>query len=172
MSKWFGLAVTSLFVVLSAFSTYVLWTLVGWRIGVQVLVTLIIAGVGEHHVSGRGYYHYTSINGIFVGRVPVWIPFMWVFACHFFHLLSLAVGLTGHWIVIGTGMLGMLTDLSLVEPLFSRVKGLWLWTPVERGYFSFIPSQFNRFTAPPGNYIVWFGFPALMCLLLMALQLL
>ncbi len=161
MSKLFGVGATLLFVILSSVTTYMLWTEFEWRVGVQVLVIMLIAGVGEHHVSGKGYYHYTSANGHFVGRVPVWIPFMWVFACHAGFLLSMAGGLTEGPNYLGAGVFVLLTDFAVVEPVFSRIKGLWLWKPVSSGYFGFVPPHMNRFTAPIGNYLVWFGFPVL-----------
>jgi hypothetical protein len=91
---------------------------------------------------------------------------MWVSACNSVLILSLVGGLSGMQAMLGAGTLGMVADLVIIEPIFSRMKGLWLWTPVQGGYFSFVPSQLNRFTAPVGNYLVWFVFPFLMSWLL------
>jgi len=161
MSRYFGVIATLLFVILSSATTYLLWTEFQWRVGVQVLVIILVASIGEHYVSGKGYYHYTPVNGLFVGRVPVWIPFMWIVFCHVGFLLALGGGLTEAPAYLSAGMFGLLTDFAAVEPVASRMKGLWLWKPVNNGYFGFVPPQVNRFTAPIGNYLVWFGFPVL-----------
>jgi len=123
---------------------------------------LIVASVGEHVVSGRGYYHYTNVNGVFVGRVPVWIPVMWVFVIQGALLISLTMGLVGLQAILLSGILCAFLDIIAVEPLLSAKYSMWLWTSVDEGYFKFIPAQVNRFTAPFGNYLTWLIFPILL----------
>jgi uncharacterized membrane protein len=125
----------------------------------QAAVVLITAAIGEHIVSGKGYYSYTSRNGVFVGRVPLWIPFMWVSLVQGTLLLSLIGGLTGITAVYVSSLICFLADFLIMEPYLCSRKNLWVWKEVEGGYFDFIPESMNRFTAPPGNYIVWFIFP-------------
>ena len=170
MSRIVGAVLTVLFMLASSITSSFLWATYGQVVGCQILLTLLIASVGEHIVSGQGYYYYTRKNGIFVGLVPVWIPFMWVFAVQISMITALAGGLTGFMAAVGAGIVGMLADLTFVEPLMCRMRRLWVWKSVERGYFSFIPRELNRFTAPPGNYIVWFLFPFLMNLFLVLIS--
>ncbi|TFF96460.1 carotenoid biosynthesis protein [Candidatus Thorarchaeota archaeon] len=167
MSRVFGLAATSLFAGLSVGSSYLLGIRFEWAVAIQVFVTLVIAAVGEHRVSGEGYYQYKELNGVFLGNVPVWIPFMWVFVCQTCLIISLVVGFQSLAAAICAGITGLVIDLIVIEPILSRGPyALWHWSPVTDGYFSFLPSHLNRFAAPFGNYIVWFFFPFLMSLLL------
>ncbi|NWF95819.1 MAG: carotenoid biosynthesis protein [Candidatus Thorarchaeota archaeon] len=162
MSRTIGFLAVTLFVVLSAFTAHTLWYLRGVFIVPQTVMILAIGLAGEHYVSGKGYYHYTPTNGLFIGRVPVYIPFMWVFVCQSCHLAGLWLGLGDAAALVFAGTLGFLVDFVAIEPVFSRQIGLWLWKPVDNGFFSFVPPQFNRFTAPVGNYLVWMGFPFVM----------
>lgn len=162
MSKLLGFLLTMLCASLGAATSYIIWYDVGWYVVIQILVTLSIGGLGEHYVSGRGYYHYTNVNGVFVGRVPAWIPFMWVFVVQGTLLFALLLGLKGFAAVAGSGFIGLLLDSLILEPYLSKSKGLWRWTHVESGYFDFVPPNLNRFYAPVGNYLVWLFFPAIM----------
>ncbi|TFF91365.1 carotenoid biosynthesis protein [Candidatus Thorarchaeota archaeon] len=166
MSVRVGVQLTLVMVLVAATSTYLLWLIYGTSAGIQACVTLLIALAGEHYVSGQGYYHYTSKNGLFIGRVPLWIPFMWVAVVQLVSLVPILLGVPDHGICIVAGLLGCSLDLYLVEPVLCKIQRLWNWTPVKNGYFSFIPSQLNRFVAPIGNYFVWFLFPLLMALFL------
>ncbi len=166
MSFRLGILATTALASLGAVTSYFLWLAYGASVGVQVLVTLLIASVGEHYVSGKGYYHYTSENGVFIGRVPLWIPFMWVFAVQITYLIPLSLGVSGHGLCVVAGLLGLVLDMVMVEPILCRMRQLWNWTPVPGGFFSFVPAQLNRLIAPFGNYFVWFLFPFLMALLL------
>jgi hypothetical protein len=173
MSRVFGLAATSLFVGLSAASSFALAMRFEWAVATQVFIILVIAALGEHRVSGEGYYRYTPVNGLFLGNVPLWIPFLWVFTCQAALGVALVLGFRGLAAAFCAGFAGLLVDLLLIEPLFSRGNyALWQWTNVSDGYFSFIPARLYRFAAPIGNYIVWFGFPFLMSLILGGLNLL
>lgn len=153
-------------VLAGAAAAYLLWFSYGMSVGLQVLATLLIALAGEHYVSGQGYYHYTPKNGIFIGRVPLWIPFMWVVVVQLTFLLPLSLGVSSPGIPIAAGLLGLGADMTLIEPILCRTRQLWNWTPVKRGYFSFVPPGLNRLIAPFGNYFVWFLFPLLMGLFL------
>ncbi|MFW9909874.1 MAG: hypothetical protein ACFFEF_15005 [Candidatus Thorarchaeota archaeon] len=133
---------------------------------IQVFSILTIGTFGEHFVSSQGYYHYTRINGIFLGKVAFWIPFMWLFAIQGLFLIGILLGFNGANSSILAGIMGAVIDLSLIEPYCSRKKSLWIWNPVRNGYFRFVPQRINRFTAPTGNYIVWTLFPILMGLLI------
>ncbi len=161
MSRIFGLTMTLIFVILSSLTSLFLWATWNWRVMIQTLLILITATIGENHVSSQGYYFYTKINGVFVRRVPLWIPFMWVAACQTPFVLALLLGLRDLPALLFASTFSMTMDLVFIEPIFSRAKGLWLWTPVEKGYFSFVPPSLNRFTAPVGNYLVWFVYPLL-----------
>lgn len=167
MSRVFGLTVTSLFAGLSVGTSYLLGLRYEWAVAIQVVVILAIAGIGEHRVSGEGYYRYKDVNGVFLGNVPLWIPFMWVFVCQASLVVALAIGFKSLAAAFCAGVIGLLVDLLVVEPILSRGPfALWSWTPVQDGYFSFVPSSLNRFAAPVGNYLVWFAFPFLMACLL------
>ncbi len=170
MSRVIGLGLTLFNIVLASAASYVLWTGYGPAVAVQVVATLVIAAAGEHRVSGEGYYVYTEKNGILVGRVALWIPFMWVSVVQVSMILSLLVVTNEIVAAVSAGMLALIGDLAVVEPLFSRISGFWVWQPVRNGYFSFLPRGLDRFTAPPGNYVVWFLFPMLMNLLLVILS--
>ncbi|MGQ4912860.1 MAG: hypothetical protein ACP6KW_11870 [Candidatus Thorarchaeota archaeon] len=150
-----------LFALLSTITSSVLWSIYGWHVFFQILFILLVAGVGENVVSSQGYYYYTRqhLNGPFVRRVPVWIMYLWVFSIQTSLLVSLSLGFTGLNASMMAGFLALLFDLTILEPYLSRTINLWKWTPVERGYFRFIPERLNRFTAPPGNYVVWYLFP-------------
>lgn len=162
MSRYIGTSLTILFVFLGVVTLTSLWNQFGFHVIIQIVAILIVASVGEHYVSGRGYYHYTNINGVFVGRVPVWIPLMWVVAIQGAILFSLAIGLVGLQAVLLSGFLLATLDVVAIEPLLSAKYGMWRWTSVDEGYFKFIPSQVNRFTAPIGNYLTWLAFPVIL----------
>lgn len=149
---------------LAILSTTFMWSIVGWRVFLQGLAILIIATIGENLISSQGYYHYTrqEINGPFIRDVPAWIPFLWVIVIQWSFLLGYGVGMNDVYACIFSGLIAALVDLLLFEPWMSRRKELWVWTPVEDGYFKFIPPGLHRFTAPPGNYLVWLAFPIIL----------
>jgi hypothetical protein len=134
---------------------------VTWRVVVQVWVILLVATLGEHHISGMGYYYYTPHNGGLVGRVALWIPFLWVFVIQSTFVTMILTGVIWPLACIGSGMLAFLFDFSVLEPYMCRAMELSLWTQVDNGYYSFVPAKLNRFTAPVGNYFVWLCFPIL-----------
>jgi magnesium-transporting ATPase (P-type) len=150
-----------IFSLLSTITSQLLWHLFGWLMLVQLIFVFVIASFGESFVSSQGYYHYTKHrrNGPFVRNVPIWIVFLWIFITQGAFLLSIAIGLTGFAASWMSGILACTADFLLLEPILSRYMELWRWTPVRRGYFSFIPARLNRFTAPPGNYLAWLFFP-------------
>ena len=162
MSRYIGTSLTLLFVFLGVITITPLWNLFGFHSIIQTVAILIVASVGEHLISGRGYYHYTNVNGVFVGRVPIWIPLMWVVVIQGALLFSLAIGLIGLQAIFLSGFLCASLDIIAVEPLLSAKYGMWRWTSVDGGYFKFIPTQVNRFTAPFGNYLTWLIFPILL----------
>ncbi|MFW9788188.1 MAG: hypothetical protein ACFFE2_10830 [Candidatus Thorarchaeota archaeon] len=162
------------FVALATISSNLMWYHVQWRVIPHSLLILVVACVGENLVSSQGYYHYSrqEINGPFVRNMPIWIMFLWVFIAQSSLLLPLSLGLDGLSAVFVSGVLASLIDLLFFEPYMSRKKELWLWRSVDNGYFEFIPSRLNRFTAPPGNYITWFLFPILSNFFLLSLMIL
>lgn len=166
MSKTVGILITFLFVILGIITTTMLLDRMGPMALPQSIFVMSVAWLGEHYVSGKGYYYYTPYNGLFLGRVPTWIPFMWVVVIQGGLLLFLFVGLDGFAAAIGSGLFCALMDLAFIEPYLSARKSFWHWTPVTNGYFAFIPEAVDRFTAPPGNYIVWFIFPVILNALL------
>jgi hypothetical protein len=170
--KRFAVLVT--FVILTTLSTNWLWAIFGWPVLYQVLFILVVAAVGEHKISSKGYYHYTTTdyNGPFVRNVPVWIMYLWVFSIQCSFLIPLALGFHAPAACMISGALCFTADIAIIEPLLSRVVNLWTWTPVQKGYFSFLPRRLNRFTAPPGNYLVWLGFPVVANGLMIFLRLL
>lgn len=140
-----------------------MWLQFQWRMIPHLLLILLVAAIGENLVSSRGYYHYTKqdTNGPFLRNMPVWIMFLWVFCVQASLLIPLSLGLGGMSAIATSGFIASAIDFYFFEPYMSRRKELWLWTSVANGYFEFIPSKFNRFTAPPGNYFTWFVFPIL-----------
>lgn len=171
--KVYELMLMILFAILTTLTTYLLWPMGGWGVIVQVSIIMIVGIAGEHYISGKGYYYYTDVkhNGFFIGRVPSWIPFMWVFVVQGMLIIPIMLGFSMVWSIINSGLLCFILDLVVIEPILSRKRSLWAWTPVEKGYLGFLPSQIDRFTAPPGNYIVWFVFPVITNALLYGLML-
>jgi hypothetical protein len=151
------------FAILAAMTSHIMWGYFEWRIIPYLLIILSVAAVGENLVSSQGYYHYTkqNANGPFFINVPLWIVFLWVFCVQACYIGSIYLGLSGFSACFMSGILASIVDLLLLEPYLSRTKELWRWTPVENGYFRFIPPKAHRFTAPPGNYIAWLMFPIL-----------
>ncbi|MFW9769174.1 MAG: hypothetical protein ACFFF9_11710 [Candidatus Thorarchaeota archaeon] len=163
-----------LFVILSTYTSHLLWFQVQWRMIPHMLLIMSIALIGENLVSSKGYYHYTrqDPNGPFVRNTPVWIVFLWVFCIQASLLIPLALGFGALSSILTSGLIASSIDFYFFEPYMSRRRKLWLWNSVDSGYFGFIPSRLNRFTAPPGNYITWLVFPilansflALLCIL-------
>jgi len=159
MSKRVGLVLTVLFGILAVGTSSYLWHVYGFPALLQTVAIVLVAAGGEHFVSGKGYYHYTHINGVFIGRVPAWIPLLWVAVIQSSLIVPLMVGTSMIEAITISGLLCFSLDFYLLEPLLSRKLGMWRWTAVERGYFRFIPKQVNRFTAPFGNYLTWLIFP-------------
>ncbi|MGY5879675.1 MAG: carotenoid biosynthesis protein [Candidatus Thorarchaeota archaeon] len=176
MSKIVGVTLTLLFGFLAGLTSSYLWNGYSYLVLFQTVAILLGAALGEHIVSGKGYYHYTNRNGLFVGRVPVWIPLMWVATVQGTLILSLLIGLQSVEAVLLSGIVCASLDFYLIEPLASRKLGMWRWTSVDSGYFGFIPTQVNRFTAPAGNYLTWLFFPMLLnwflgCMVILQLML-
>lgn len=158
-----NLAFLVVFVVLATITSHVMWIYFEWRMIPHLLLILFVSVIGENIVSSQGYYHYTrqESNGVFVRNMPLWIMFLWVFCIQASLLIPYSLGLDAVSTILASGFIASMVDIILFEPYMSRKKGLWLWKSVENGYFEFIPSRLNRFTAPPGNYITWFMFPIL-----------
>ena len=158
------LRILATFTILAAISTYWMYQYVGWSALVQPAGIILVAAIGESYISSQGYYEYSKnhSNGPFIRNVPIWIPFLWIFSIQVAFLTGLIFGLSGLEACLLSGLLALVFDLLFLEPYFSRQKELWKWYTVENGYFRFIPSQLDRFTAPPGNYLVWLVFPILM----------
>jgi len=136
----------------------------------QTFFVLVVSLCGENYVSVKGYYRYTELNCCFIGMVPLWIPFMWITVIQGSLFLSSLVYPIGLMTLLVTAVISTLLDLLIIEPYFCRRRRLWSWSPVEEGYFDFIPEKFNQFTAPPGNYITWFIFPFVSNALLLLLD--
>ena len=161
MSKKIGGSLTLLFMMLSVITSSILWIRFGNIVFLQFFIILIIATIGEHYVSGKGYYHYTEINGFFIGRVPLWIPLMWIVAIQGSYMFLILLGFRTTEAIALSGVICASADFYFIEPLLSRRAGMWLWNSVNRGYFGFVPSRMNRFTAPVGNYVTWMVFPVI-----------
>jgi len=159
MSKRVGLVLTVLFGILAVATSSLLWHSYGVPVFLQTAAIFLVAAIGEHVVSGKGYYHYTHINGVFIGRVPTWIPLLWVAVIQGSLIFPLMLGIGMIDAVSISGLLCVSLDFYVLEPLLSSKLGMWRWTSVEQGYFGFIPKQVNRFTAPFGNYLTWLIFP-------------
>ncbi len=166
MSLRTGLFLTVVFMTLGFLTTSTLWQWYEWIVAIQVLSILVIGTFGEHFVSSQGYYRYTEINGFFIGKVATWIPFMWLVVIQSLFIIGIWLRLDGISASLFAGTMGALMDFGIIEPICSRKIRLWVWEPVARGYFSFVPARLNRFAAPTGNYIVWYIFPTLMGLFL------
>jgi len=87
---------------------------------------------------------------------------MWIVAIQGSYIALFLLGFKTTEAIALSGIVCASIDFYLVEPLLSRRIGMWLWNPVNRGYFSFIPPQVNRFTAPFGNYMTWMVFPVIL----------
>jgi hypothetical protein len=159
-----NLRILAIFAILAAISTYWMYQYVGWSALVQPAGIILVAAIGESYVSSQGYYEYPKnhSNGPFIRNVPIWIPFLWIFSIQAAFVTGLIFGLSGLEACLLSGLLALVFDLLFLEPYFSRQKELWIWYSVQNGYFRFLPSQLDRFTAPPGNYLVWLIFPILM----------
>jgi hypothetical protein len=146
---------------LTTITSQYMWHLFGWLILPQIVLIFTIASLGESIISSQGYYHYTrhERNGPFARNVPIWIVFLWIFVIQGSLLFSYAIGLTEVQAATASGLFACIIDFLLLEPLLSRRFELWRWTPMRKGYFYFIPTKLNRFTAPPGNYLTWLFFP-------------
>lgn len=162
MSKKIGVVLTLLFAILSVITSDLLWHRFGNLVFIQLIAILVIAAIGEHYVSGKGYYNYTEINGLFLGRVPLWIPLMWTFAIQGSFVFLLILGFNSSEAVALSGVICASLDFYFIEPMLSRRMGMWLWNSVENGYFRFVPPRINRFTAPVGNYFTWMIFPLIL----------
>ncbi len=162
MSTKIGVTLTLTFAMLCVITSSILMTRFGNIVSTQLILILIIAAIGEHHVSGKGYYHYTKKNGLFIGRVPLWIPLMWAVAIQGSFALLLVLRFNTTEAVALSGVICTSLDFYFIEPLLSRKIGMWLWNSVENGYFRFIPTRINRFTAPFGNYVTWMIFPVIL----------
>jgi uncharacterized membrane protein len=169
MSNNNGIVLTILFGLLAVITTTALWNNFGPMTIIQTVAILIVATIGEHFVSGKGYYHYTTMNGVFVGRVPTWIPLMWIVVIQGSFLISLIFSTRTMDAIALSGILCASLDLYILEPLLSRKLGMWRWTSVDDGLFSFIPKRVNRFTAPFGNYLTWLIFPIILNFFLVCL---
>ena len=159
------------FAILALFLLYLVWGIFEIKALIQTIFVLLISTVGEHYVSSQGYYQYSQSinNGPFLGRVPLWIPLMWLTIIQGTFIFSHLLSISGLPLCVATGVTAFVADILIIEPILSAKLGLWHWTPVENGYFSFVPPQINRFTAPFGNYFVWFSFVGLANFLLIGL---
>ena len=162
MSKNIGLVLTVLFGILAVATSSLLFHSYGFPAYIQTIAILFVAAAGEHFVSGKGYYHYTHINGVFIGRVPTWIPLLWVTVIQGSLIFPMILGINLIDAISISGLLCVSLDFYILEPLLSRKLGMWRWTAVKQGYFKFIPKQVNRFTAPFGNYLTWLIFPVVL----------
>ncbi len=153
--------ILTLFTLLASLSTYLMWNYVGWSVLVQLVGIVLVALFGESFVSAQGYYEYPKKddNGPFFRNVPVWIPFLWIFSIQASFLVGLVFGLPAIQACILSGILAAVFDLVFLEPYFSSHRELWIWDSVEDGYFKFVPTKLDVFTAPPGNYFTWLIFP-------------
>ena len=149
-----------------------MWLFLGWITFVQIVFVIIVAIIGENYVVEKGYYRYSSANSPFIRNVPLWIIPLWLYMIQITALLGHALGLGlvdiviqplfrwgGIVVCLFSGLLCFLIDFVIIEPLFSKRLDLWSWHSINNGFFSFIPEKYNKYTAPAGNYIVWFGFP-------------
>ena len=155
--------ILSFFTLLASLSTWLMWYYVGWSVLFQLVGIVLVALFGESFVSAQGYYEYPKKqdNGPFFRNVPVWIPFLWIFSIQASFLIGLVFGLHAIQACILSGILAAVFDLVFLEPYFSSHRELWIWDSVEDGYFKFVPTELDVFTAPPGNYFTWLIFPIL-----------
>lgn len=155
--------ILTLFTLLASLSTWLMWYYVGWSVMFQLVGIVLVALFGESFVSAQGYYEYPKKqdNGPFFRNVPVWIPFLWIFSIQASFLIGLVFGLPAIQACILSGILAAVFDLVFLEPYFSSHRELWIWDSVEDGYFKFVPTELDVFTAPPGNYFTWLIFPIL-----------
>jgi hypothetical protein len=131
-----------------------------------ICLITIIALLGENIVSGKGFYTYKrtkpSWRNIPIYIVPFWISIVTLMNAGSTILVSFigldylkSVFLTAFF----TGGSCFLLDLLVIEPIMCRRMSYWQWHN-KRTILSKINRK-NGFTAPLGNYIIWFFFPFL-----------
>ena len=159
-----------------------MWIFLGWITIVQIAFVIIVTILGENYVVEKGYYKYSPVNNPFIENVPLWIIPLWLHMIQITALLGHVLGLGlvdiiippffqwgGIVVCLFSGVLCFLIDFIIIEPLFSKRLGLWSWHIVDNGFFNFIPKRYNKYTAPAGNYVVWFGFPVIAGYIVVAL---
>jgi hypothetical protein len=145
----------SVFIFISAIFTIQSYLDFGAMTVLYVAVVLTVAVAGENLVSKTGSYSYNMEHRPIVGRVPLFIPFLWLamnlgslyISYEVSHMLNVTSSL---YIAMMSAMIPLFIDLLLLEPRLSRGRRVWVWRTTTRLY------------APYGNYVVWFAFPFLM----------
>lgn len=145
----------SIFLILSTFFIVGAYLTFGTVTMLYAIVVFTVALVGENMVSKTGSYSYNMEHRPIVGRVPLFIPFLWLainlgslfLAYTTFQTAGISNGLL---IAFTSATIPLFIDLLLLEPKLSRERNVWVWHSTTKLY------------APYGNYIVWFAFPFLM----------
>jgi uncharacterized membrane protein len=140
-------AISTLFIVYSYFSFGIITMLYS-------IIVFTVALVGENLVSKTGTYTYNMEHRPVVGRVPLFIPFLWLAlnlgSLFLAYIMLQTAGVSNGLIIAFTSaIIPLFIDLLLLEPKLSRERNVWTWRDTTRLY------------APYGNYVVWFAFPFL-----------
>ena len=126
------------------------------------IIVFTVALVGENMISKAGAYSYNMEHKPVIGRVPLFIPLLWLtmnLGSLFVSYVTLStIGITdGLYIVMISAIIPLVFDLLLFEPKLSKERNVWVWQKTTKLY------------APYDNYLVWFAFPFLANLLLMVM---
>lgn len=145
----------SIFLILSTFFIVSAYLTFGTVTMLYAIVVFTVALVGENMISRTGSYSYNMEHRPIVGKVPLFIPFLWL-AINLgslfisYKMLSTIGNTNGLHIALISAMIPLFIDLLLLEPKLSKDRKVWVWQSTTKLY------------APYGNYVVWFAFPFLM----------
>jgi uncharacterized membrane protein len=148
----------AVFLAMSTFFVVHSYITFGLPVMLYSIIVLTIALVGENLISRAGVYSYNMDHKPMIGRVPLYIPLLWLtmnlgsLFISYFAFASLGIH-DGFQIALFSAMIPLLVDLLFLEPKLSRDRQVWTWENTTKLY------------APYGNYLVWFAFPFLTNLL-------
>lgn len=115
-----------------------------------LLATIIaLAWVSARTGFPLGPIEYGRPLGMKIGPVPIGLTLFWLAAIFGAREgLMLLCPRWSHWqIALGTGLLGLLTDLNL-EPVAAKLRGFWFWRAA-------IPGEPPVFDAPLTGSLIW-----------------
>jgi len=152
----------TIFFAMSTFFVLYSYLSFGLPVMLYTIIVLTIALVGENLITRAGAYSYNLDHKPIVGKVPLFIPLLWLSmnlgSLFVSYIVFQSMGIVnGLQIALFSAMIPLLIDLLFLEPKLSKKRQVWTWETTTKLY------------APYGNYLVWFAFPFLTNLLLMVL---